>query len=183
MKTGRGDHVAAKSVAREAKGPKKPPEKAGRAARQIGIAWIGAAYVRSKRTAGPRRVCVVGKGILRGLPFGGGARNGPAAQRHERGAVDSAAYHRLSQSLPLGGIRVHHAIKKPPESAHILIELAHHQVGSVTAEILLRRRVFSRKQTARQLLDPVEQGPVGVFAILVRISEQKFSQRDDIGVL
>src|ERR1044071_5385891 len=72
-------------------------------------------------------------------------------------------------------------MKKIPEASDVLFQLPHDQIASVSRQILLCWRILRIQQLCGGGIG-LEQWPISYFSVLVAITEQKLTQRRNIGV-
>src|SRR5215216_2406197 len=134
----------------------------------------------AERTPGANWIAVISKLILRN-----GARiragNWFGLDWHQRIACSRTADHFRSKLVGVRKISASLLIKKLPEASDVLFQLPHNQIASVSRQVFFRGRIFRVEQTCGGSIG-VEQGPVGYLSVLVRITEQELTQRDDVGV-
>src|SRR4051794_38614157 len=114
----------------------------------------------STGTAGDRSVATTGKRL-------------PAHR-----AADHSLGELLSRCAGSGSM----LLKKLPEPADVLPQIAQHQVGAVAAEIAFGRVVLGAGQQRRGARARVEQRTVGISAVFVWVAKQKFAERGNIAV-
>ncbi len=75
-------------------------------------------------------------------------------------------------------------VEELPEAADVLMELPEHQVAAVAPEVAPVGRVLRRRQVERPgIRARVDQGTLGVAAVLVAVAEHDFARSDHVDIL
>ena len=70
-----------------------------------------------------------------------------------------------------------------PEGGNILRQIAKDQVRAIAAKVSFSWLVFRQRKDALGIVSLLDQRPIGIARVLVRIAEQEFSERCDIGIV
>src|SRR5207244_7545895 len=134
----------------------------------------------AERTPRANRIVLISKLILcNGPRVRAGNRFG--LDRHQRIACPRTTDHFRAQLVGVRNISASLLIKKLPEASDVLFQLLHDQIASVSRQIFFRGRIFRVEQTCGGSIG-LEQWPIGYLSVLVAITEQELTQRDNVGV-
>src|SRR6185436_7650937 len=183
VETSRRHQIVATSFASKSECVNQVRNRSLHARWKVSITRIGATNVRSERTAHAVGIAVVSKLVIRAIFFVvAGAVYRIFLGRHERRTFHRSTNHRFRQSFTVFGIlsrRVGHVL---PEAANVLFQLSHHEIRAVACEIFFLRLVQRGKQFRSAATRRIEQRAISVFVVLIRISEDKLTERNDIAV-
>ncbi len=104
------------------------------------------------------------------------------ARGHQHIARHRATYERLRECYRCV-IVVGPSRDETPKSPDVLSKFAHHQIAAVAAKIAARGIVLGNRQCRRTRLFRIEQGAIGIKAILIAIAQQELSCREQIAVV
>src|SRR5262249_44212449 len=142
VETHRCDEIVTAVAAIEPDGANELRDQVRRAGRQVGVARVGAADVRTERAADAVDGVLEGELIesafflpLVLLASICDARNRLLAQRDERMAVARAADHGLRKRFASILVVLRLPVDELPESNDVLSKVAHHQIAAVAPEI------------------------------------------------
>ena len=127
----------------------------------------------------PGAVAHIGEVVARHAWLVADAGDVGLAERGKGLAVDVAADHRLGQ-CDRRRIAIARALQPAPEAAHVLVQLAEHQVAAVAPEVAHRRLVLGGGQRRGAGRACGEQRTIGVEPVLVGIAEQELAGRDQV---
>jgi hypothetical protein len=137
--------------------------------RKVCVARIAAANVRAERATQAVRIRAIGERVH---VAGSAAAFDPfVAGLDERSTVAPASHHRACDPLAHLGVAASLAVDEVPEAVDVLAQLAQDEVAAIATEVGTIGRILGARQSCPGACR-IEQRPVGVAAILVRIAEQ-----------
>jgi hypothetical protein len=183
VKTAGGNQVLAEVLVAEAQHADQPRNPAASSARQVACTRIRAPHMRSERTAQPLLVFVIGELV---------ARNVESLWSHATDRLHACGKQCSTRKLP-----PHHCLRQrdavrvvvrlrcneTPESADILGKLAQHQIAAVAAEVMTDWIVLRSRQNRCAWLFRIEQRAVSVETVLIAITQQELSRRQQIAIV
>ena len=89
----------------------------------------------------------------------------------------------MGESPPLIRILFRLRIDISPEGGNILRQIAENQVRAIAAKVSFSWLVFRQWKDALGIVALLDQRPIGIARVLVRIAEQEFPERCDIGIV
>ena len=134
----------------------------------------------AERTLDPIRIGLKCEAVQPIVRFNAGDL--PSDGRHQRFPRHRAPHHGLGQRLPRQSGRVRLPFEVLPKAADVLPQIAQYQEGAVVPEVASPWIVGCARQQVLGIASRVEQRPVGVNPIFVRIAEQELTQGGPIAV-
>src|SRR5262249_39408760 len=144
--------------------------------RQVRIPRIGPPDVSAQRTAQAPWIGLVGEGVQLRL------RRRIIGWRFKRFAILPSAHHRRRQPPPQVGITAGLPVELAPEAAHVLPQLAHHEIGAVATEVGPLWCVFGARQQTIWVALWSKQRTRRVEPVFVGIAEEELAETTKVPV-
>ncbi len=159
----------------------QPVDRSLPAARHIAGTRIGAANMRADRAAQPIRIGIEQKIVATGGALVDAGNRSADGEVGEGAAIECAPDHQLGLLLPCYPGACGFTGNPPPEAGNILGELPIDQIAAVAAKVPVIRQILW--QEVAILFICGQQRAVCQQPIFVSVAEQKFAQRQQIGVV
>ncbi len=102
------------------------------------------------------------------------------AYAHERLALQGSPNHRLRETDPQIRVTRSVSIECAPEPAHVLAQLPHDQIASITSEVLLPGDIFGTREDSRRIFMRIQQRSRSVQTIFIRVPEDKLTEAAEV---
>ena len=151
--------------------------------REVGISRICTSYMRAEGAADAFGISIVRELILPNLiGIRSDAGNRFLLKRRQGVAVFRSSDHSRRKLFSLRKIATRLLAEKIPKAPDILMQLAHDEIRSISADISFLGGVLRREQTGARRIG-VDQRPTGIFPVFVPIPQQELAESGDVGVV